>query len=256
MLDHLSGGRLDLGVGRGRSPIELMLYGCDASEAQAMFDEVLTIVQMAFAQDRVNFAGKFFTFNNIPIELRPLQSPHPPMWYGIGSVESAEHCGTKGFNVVMLAKPDAAATFIQRFTEACARSGHTGKKMGLARFIVVGETDDDAFRLARRAYPVWHSSFFELFHRYGQKPVQTTWSSSFDEMVSNGLAFAGSPANVVAALKAQLEETSANYVVGQFVFGDMSLAESLSSIRLFAKQVMPALADAYTSMQRAPAGTA
>jgi len=255
MLDHLSGGRLDVGVGRGRSPIELMLYGRDVSEAQAVFDEVLTVMQMAFTQDRVNFVGKFFTFNNVPIEIRPLQSPYPPLWYGIGSIESAEHCGMNGFNGVTLAKPAAAAEIVQRFTEACTSSGHAGKKMGLARFIVVGETDDDAFRLARRAYPVWHKSFFELFHRYGQKPVQT-WSASFDEMVSSGLAFAGSPASVVAGLKAQLEETSANYVVGQFVFGDMLLAESLSSIRLFTRQVMPAVTDAYSSMHRAPAKTA
>ena len=42
--------------------------------------------------------------------------------------------------------------------------------MGLCRFIVVGETDREAMALASRAYPVWHESFFELFHRYGQMP--------------------------------------------------------------------------------------
>lgn len=249
MLDHLSGGRLDVGVGRGRSPIELMLYGREVAEAQAVFEEALTILKMTFSQDRVNFAGKFFAFDNIPVEIRPLQTPHPPLWYGIGSIESAEHCGANGFNGVTLAKPATAATIVRHFTEGSLSGGHAGQKMGLARFIVVGDTDVEALRLARRAYPVWHKSFYELFKRYGQKPVQT-WSADFDEMAANGLAVAGSPASVVALLRAQLEETLANYVVGQFVFGDMDLDESRHSIRLFATQVMPALSDADRSIDR------
>jgi alkanesulfonate monooxygenase SsuD/methylene tetrahydromethanopterin reductase-like flavin-dependent oxidoreductase (luciferase family) len=113
--------------------------------------------------------------------------------------------------------------------------------MGICRFIVVGDSDREAEALAARAYPVWHASFFELFHRYGQKPVQTSWAPSFAEMQANGLAFAGAPATVAKALRAQLEYVDANYLVGQFVFGDMSLAESLKSIALFSDHVMPEL---------------
>jgi hypothetical protein len=63
-------------------------------------------------------------------------------------------------------------------------------------------------------------------------------------MAANGLAFAGSPRTVAAALRAQLQEVGSNYLVGQFVFGDMSLAESTRSIDLFTSQVMPELVDA------------
>jgi hypothetical protein len=71
--------------------------------------------------------------------------------------------------------------------------------------------------------------------------VQTTWAPSFAEMQASGLAFAGAPATVAKALRAQLELVDANYLVGQFVFGDMSLAESLKSVTLFGEQVMPEL---------------
>ena len=243
MLDQLSGGRLEVGVGSGRSPIELMLYGRDIAEAQAVFDEVFAVLQLAASEERINFVGKYFTFHDVPVELRPLQQPHPAFWYGIGTPDSAERFGERGFHGVTLAKPAAAAQITRRFYEASARGGWRGRRMGICRFIVVGETDRQAQELAARAYPVWHASFFELFRRYDQKPVQT-WSANFEEMAANGLAFAGSPRTVAAALRAQLQEVGSNYLVGQFVFGDMSLAESTRSIDLFTSQVMPELVDA------------
>ena len=242
MLDHLSHGRLEIGIGRGRSPIELALYGQDVEEAQSVYEEIFAILQRALTTDRLTYKGKHFEFRDVPVELRPRQSPHPPFWYGVGTPESAAEYGLKGFNAVTLAKAEPAAALARRNYEASARGGWQDRLMGLCRFIVVGETDSEAEALAARAYPVWHQSFFELFHRYGQKPVQTSWAPSFAEMQASGLAFAGAPATIATALRVQLHSVDANYLVGQFVFGDMSLAESFRSITLFAERVMPELA--------------
>ena len=241
MLDHLSEGRLEIGVGRGRSPIELSLYGQDVDEAQSVYEETLAIIQLAFKEERLTYKGKHFDFRAVPIELRPRQQPHPPFWYGVGAPDSAEEYGLRGFNAVTLAKAEPAAVLARRFHAASVGGGWRDRSMGICRFIVVGESDSAAEAVAARAYPVWHRSFFELFYRYGQKPVQTTWAPSFAEMQANGLAFAGAPSTVAKALRAQLELTDANYLVGQFVFGDMSLAESLESVTLFAERVMPEL---------------
>jgi alkanesulfonate monooxygenase SsuD/methylene tetrahydromethanopterin reductase-like flavin-dependent oxidoreductase (luciferase family) len=244
MLDHLSQGRFEVGIGRGRSPIELMLYGQNVEEAQSVYEETLAVIELAFKEERLTFKGKHFNFDNVPIELRPRQLPHPPFWYGVGTPDSAEEYGARGFNAVTLAKAEPAAVLTKRFYEATARAGFQDRCMGICRFIVVGETDREAEALAARAYPVWHQSFFELFYRYGQKPVQTTWAPSFAEMQASGLAFAGAPTTVAKALRAQLELVDANYLVGQFVFGDMTLAESLKSVALFGERVMPELAKA------------
>ena len=254
MLDQLSRGRLEVGIGRGRSPIELSLYGTKVDQAQAIFDETLSILQLAFTEDRVNFAGQHYNFRDVPVELRPLQKPHPPLWYGIGSPDSAKEFGARGFHGVTLAKPAAAAELTRHFYDASARGGWRGRRMGICRFIVVGETDREAQQLASRAYPVWHASFFELFRRYGQKPVQI-WPASFEEMAANGLAFAGSPRTLTQALSDQLQAVGSNYLVGQFVFGDMSLAESTQSIALFASAVMPGLIQAHRVAQQAAAAT-
>jgi alkanesulfonate monooxygenase SsuD/methylene tetrahydromethanopterin reductase-like flavin-dependent oxidoreductase (luciferase family) len=241
MLDHLSQGRFEIGIGRGRSPIELMLYGRDVDTAQSIYEETLAILELAFTVERLTFKGKHFDFRDVPIELRPRQQPHPPFWYGVGTPDSAEEYGQRGFNAVTLARAEPAAVLVKRFYDAGTRAGWQDRLMGVCRFIVVGETDREAEALAARAYPIWHASFFELFYRYGQKPVQTSWAPSFAEMQASGLAFAGAPATVAMALRAQLELVDANYLVGQFVFGDMSLAESHKSVALFAEQVMPKL---------------
>jgi alkanesulfonate monooxygenase SsuD/methylene tetrahydromethanopterin reductase-like flavin-dependent oxidoreductase (luciferase family) len=243
MLDQLSNGRLEVGVGRGRSPIEVMLYGRDAAEGQAVYNETLEILQLAFREDRISFTGKHFTFRDVPVELRPVQQPHPPLWYGVGTPDSAAELASNGFNAVTLAKPGPAAEIARAFYEASSRAGFTGRRMGICRFVVVGDTDAEAEALAARAYPVWHESFFELFRRFDQKPVQI-WSGDFKVMAADGLAVAGSPETVARVLGEQLRTTGANYLVSQPVFGDMSLAESLKSIDLYASKVMPALRQA------------
>ncbi|MGE5538206.1 MAG: LLM class flavin-dependent oxidoreductase [Gemmatimonas sp.] len=250
MLDQLSRGRLDVGVGRGRSPIELMLYASDFAKGQEIFDECLAVLQQAMRDDHINFSGKHFNFRDVPVELRPVQKPHPPFWYGVGSPDSADEIAAKGFNAVTLAKPEVAAEIARHYYAGLARAGLSGRRMGICRFVVVGETDAEAKALANRAYPVWHESFFELFKRFNQKPQQA-WPNDFEVMQSLGLAVAGAPATVAAVLGDQLRLTGANYLVSQLVFGDMTPSESARSVDLFASKVMPALLKADESNRRA-----
>jgi hypothetical protein len=94
--------------------------------------------------------------------------------------------------------------------------------------------------LARRAYLVWHASFTYLFRRH-QRPQSHPRPATFDLVVERGQGIAGTPATVAEFLARQLAETRCNYVVGQLAFGDLTRAESLRSIALFAGEVMPRL---------------
>jgi len=94
--------------------------------------------------------------------------------------------------------------------------------------------------LARRAYPKWHDSFTFLPRLRGIAQ-QHPRPADFDTLVARGQGFAGAPASVTTWLRAQLDETGTNYVVGQFAFGDLTLEECRKSIGLFVKEVMPAL---------------
>jgi len=113
-------------------------------------------------------------------------------------------------------------------------------KLGLGRFVVVAETDAEALRLARRAYPVWHRAFTHLPRLRGRAQTHPR-PPEWDALVAVGQGVAGSPKTVTEFLASQLAETGCNYVVGQFAFGDLTREECLQSIDLFASKVMPAL---------------
>jgi alkanesulfonate monooxygenase SsuD/methylene tetrahydromethanopterin reductase-like flavin-dependent oxidoreductase (luciferase family) len=119
--------------------------------------------------------------------------------------------------------------------------------MGLGRFIVVADTDAAALAIARRAYPRWHESFTHLRRRHNRINTHPR-PPTFDELTAVGQGVAGTPATVTAFLREQIAVTGSNYVVGQFAFGDVSLDEALHSIELFARGVMPELADASATM--------
>jgi alkanesulfonate monooxygenase SsuD/methylene tetrahydromethanopterin reductase-like flavin-dependent oxidoreductase (luciferase family) len=243
MLDQMSGGRLQIGFGRGSSPIEIAFYGQDPVQAQRIYTEALDLILMGLSQRTLNFRGEFFTFENVPIELEPLQKPHPPIWYGVHSVESAERAARRGFNVVSLDSARDTRGFADRYRQVWhERPGETRElpKIGISRFIVLADSDDKALRAARRAYPVWHRSFYHLFKLRGGGPAHPR-PAEFDKLMEVGQGVAGSPATVTAFLQSQLAESHATYLVGQFAFGDLALEESLRSVELFTQHVIPKL---------------
>jgi hypothetical protein len=97
--------------------------------------------------------------------------------------------------------------------------------------------------VARRAHRRWHQSFMQLWNKHGSRPVNAFYPDNFDEVQATGFGVAGAPATVRRALARQLADTGVNYLVCRFAFGDMAPAESLASLELFARQVMPALRD-------------
>src|SRR5262249_7949957 len=115
MLDHLSGGRLDIGGGPGISPMEFDAYGVDFEQAGADYEHVLNILYQGFTQERIDYRCDRFTFKDVPVVIRPLQRPHPPLWYGLrgdqGPVFAARH-GMHGVTLGPDAKvADMLATF-------------------------------------------------------------------------------------------------------------------------------------------------
>src|SRR5581483_2098253 len=79
MLDHLSSGRFELGVGRGVSPIEVGFYGVDPGHGPRQFPEALRVIKNGLTNDELSFTGEFYKFEKVPMLLRPLQKPHPPL---------------------------------------------------------------------------------------------------------------------------------------------------------------------------------
>src|SRR5258708_18757690 len=105
MLDQLSGGRLEIGFGRGSSPSELIYYGQDPDKSQKIYAEALELVVQGLTQRSLTFHGEFFHFDDVPMELEPFQKPHPPIWYGVHAPDSAARAARKRLQAASLDPP-------------------------------------------------------------------------------------------------------------------------------------------------------
>jgi alkanesulfonate monooxygenase SsuD/methylene tetrahydromethanopterin reductase-like flavin-dependent oxidoreductase (luciferase family) len=243
MLDHMSGGRLEIGFGRGSVPFEISYYGQNAEERQQIYAERLELILKAFTVKSLTWKGRYDQFENVPMEMESFQKPHPPLWYGAHSPDSAERAARKGLNIVTNDMPDNTRAIIARYRQIWGEVQGSAAlpKIGVVRFIVVADNDAKAMTIARRAYLRWRSSFTYLSELNGTMPNSPLRVESFDALIGQGQAVAGSPETVRAFLAAQVEDSKANYIVGQFCFGDLTLEEMLRSIELFGAQVKPAL---------------
>ncbi|MFN0305775.1 MAG: LLM class flavin-dependent oxidoreductase [Burkholderiales bacterium] len=243
MLDHMSGGRFIMGVGRGISPIELKYYGADPELGQAMYVEAYEVIMKALSADTLDHEGRFYTFRNVPIVMRPLQRPHPPVWYGIGNPDSVGWCVDNKVNVITNAPAAIVRSITGRFREEWTRRGMQTDDlpfMGTTRHMVIAPTDAEAIAIARRGYKRWYESFIWLWKMHNAKPRFALYTEDFDALLANGQAIAGSPDTVRKAVEQLREEFGGNYLLCRFAFGDLTFDESLRSTELFAKHVMPA----------------
>jgi alkanesulfonate monooxygenase SsuD/methylene tetrahydromethanopterin reductase-like flavin-dependent oxidoreductase (luciferase family) len=244
MLDQMSNGRFQLGVGRGVSPFETQAYGLDFAQTREIYHEAFALILRGLASNELTFEGKHFQFRDVPMILRPLQRPHPPLWYGTTIAENADWPAANDVNIVSIALRPTVRAIIERYraTRATLGKDRNGVAlMGVARHVVVADSDAEALSIARRAYPRWRESFRWLFARHGAEPrIAALYPASFDELqaIENGVA--GSPGTVRDFFRSEIEATGATYLLGWFAFGDMTIAESLRSIELFAREVMPA----------------
>jgi len=79
MLDALSNGRLDFGIGRGVLKAEYDLFGMNEAESQGRFHEALEVIVQAWTQEIVSYDGRYYAFHDVTALPKPVQHPHPPI---------------------------------------------------------------------------------------------------------------------------------------------------------------------------------
>ncbi|HEX9869066.1 MAG TPA: LLM class flavin-dependent oxidoreductase [Candidatus Tectomicrobia bacterium] len=163
MLDHLSDGRLEVGVGRG-GVLEAYFWGseADVERNHTRYREVLAIIKQGLSHDELTFKGEFYAFDALPMRLRPRQSPYPPMWY----MRNVETAAADGMHTVIVGNLDSFEANVKRYRELWnAHQGADGRtvqgmepKIGLVNHIVLADTDEEAVRIAGPAWAeyVWN----------------------------------------------------------------------------------------------------
>jgi alkanesulfonate monooxygenase SsuD/methylene tetrahydromethanopterin reductase-like flavin-dependent oxidoreductase (luciferase family) len=244
MLDHLSKGRFQFGVGRGASPFELAALGVEPEHAAKMYAEALAVIRTYFKSDSLTHDGEFWKVKDFAVEVKPVQQPHPQIWYAVGSPDSVAWPAQNNINIVCGGPVSNLRSISDGYRAAWKKldvAGRTEPLIGINRYVVVADTDEKAREIGRKAWPTFHKSFMKLWVKNNAQPNRMKLPPDFDSLLEGGQAVAGSPETVASALADQISRGGFNYFIGGFVFGSMPFADASASIRLFSGEVMPAL---------------
>jgi len=255
MLDHLSYGRLDVGVGRGVSPYELKYHRVEHDQSRDIFVDAFRCLSAGLTTDSLSYKGEHYVYDNVPMALRPLQQPHPPFWYASSNEIGSSFGGEHGLHYVTLGPTPLAKANVAAYKAALGKRGAPaqpkgdfvdGAVIGALRHIFVADTDAEARRFGKPAMEVHLANLNWLRVKAGDtgltSRLRIPHGETFEDAVANGTVIAGSPATVRAEIERQVKELGVNYLLTYLFLGTMSLADALRSLQLFAAEVMPHLA--------------
>lgn len=252
MLDHMSGGRFDLGVGRGISPYEIGYFGITPVESYARFEEVLEAVIEGLTENELTFKSDNYDFHAVPMELKPLQQPYPPLWHGIGDKNSQAYAAKHGFHGVALGPVSAIKNNTESYRELWDKHATERRNfrcpvedpmIGCMRNLLVTETDEEAQEISGPAYDVFYGNLSKLWDRWRAKPGRIIADAEQGKKL--GQIIAGSPSTVCDILTEQLEQSgdALNYIVFEMAWGSLTHEQEMRSMELFATEVMPHFAN-------------
>ena len=244
MLDQMSNGRLEMGIGRGISPIELDYYGIDYEDGPAIYQETFDLIIQGLQNKNLNYQGELYEVQSMPLPLSAVQKPHPPLWYGIANPAATDWPAQNGLNVITNQTVENTKEIVSNYTKVWVSAGRASADLphlGMTRYIVIAASKDTALSLGRRAYPIWRKNFMALWDMHNKEPIGVKYPETFDGVLKTGQGIAGSPSQVLDEVARQCEESGINYFVSRFAFGNLTFDESRQSIELFAERVMPEL---------------
>jgi alkanesulfonate monooxygenase SsuD/methylene tetrahydromethanopterin reductase-like flavin-dependent oxidoreductase (luciferase family) len=259
LVDIISNGRLDVGVGRGNRPAEFAGYRIPQVESRDRFDETVEIMRLAWTQERFSFHGRFFDFEDVRVIPKPLQQPHPPLYQVCVSKDGIENTALRGWpmlNSVLTGPVDQLVANRDTYVATLEKCGRSPQEIatllarwGVSRQIYVADTDAGALEEARDA-ELWYQESFRRFvvpariedahpslqpgfRAMAEKLGKVTW----EDLVRETLAF-GSP-DTVAAHIAHMRELGVGQVLCWMNFGGLPQDRIRRSMELFAREVMP-----------------
>lgn len=242
MLDNMSRGRLEMGIGKGISDIESGYFGINSKDITGIYREFFDILSEAWKSRELTYDGKYFSIDKFPLEMEPMQTPHPPIWMGVANSHSLAWPAKYKINIISNNIVKVVREITDDYRSKWAELGNepeTMPYMGMTRFVVIASTDKSALRIGRRAYSIWYKSFMKLWNRFEKSPPLAAYTDDFDDLVRSGLAIVGKPEVVKAIVDAQIEQSGVNYFLTRFMFGDISYLEADYAIDAFSEMFFP-----------------
>lgn len=238
-LDHLSGGRVNWGAGRGFDPIEFEIFGIPVEESGERFHEAVEITRAAWTTERLTWSGKYWNFKNVEVLPKPLQQPHPPIWLAAGSTGAVKWAGKRGYSIMLgphsTFKENAEHREIYR--QELEANGHSivGRDLPMARLIAVAERDEAASEIASVGVKWLAGAYMNASKvtnpNLKDQSILTMDRSAQIKRYLDSVVIHGTPERVIDQLRKLRKEMHLDYL--------MSAPLSHSSFMMFTEKVMP-----------------
>ena len=242
ILDHLSDGRFEFGIGRGYQWMEYHALGIDMAEADERFAESIDVITRAFATDApITHHGKYWTFEDMHLQPRPYQQPHPPIWLATTSERGFRRCVDNDWGVMIPQgrSIEQVDDFLSLYRDILAAAGrpYDPAKVLLARALYCAPDDDTAWADAEIPY----RHFLEGGRRLAAPPdASSGHSNPFDTESLRQSAVFGGPDECTDYLR-NINNIGIENVIFFVHLGELPHEKIIRSMDLFAQQVMPRL---------------
>ena len=261
MIDNISGGRLNLGIGSGYQRQEFDGIGVDINESRERFYESVDVIRKAWTEEKLTYHGKFTNVDNLWVLPKPLQQPHPPLFQAVSTSPASIDFAAKNQIQVIAGGPTdilgQAPQVIKAWREKMEEYGHPHEHLDppMSKGIYVAPTMEEAERDAEEL----QNFSSRILRSKGNNgligmpidkdgnipPGYEHWANRQndrdrrDDPGHAGLPpLVGTPEVVIERLKAT-QAAGINHVFGTFGFPGLPHEKVLRSVELFAKEVMP-----------------
>ena len=256
VLDVVSGGRLDVGIGRGGTLQDYQTFQSDRGDSRARVEEGIALIQECWSGRPFDFKGRFHSAERLHVRPRPAQRPHPPLYVASNSEDSVRSAARLGLPTlssyfVPVAELERRHRMYRDEARAAGRSDAEIERLmaqswGM-RVVHVSPTTDEALRATEAPFMGYQRRIAVLRSEGLGGGIPDSFDRSlvrlrpFRDYLDEGLAMIGSPDEVRERMQAYLDATGYQRVLLLMALPGLATAESLRSMRLFAEEVRPAM---------------
>jgi alkanesulfonate monooxygenase SsuD/methylene tetrahydromethanopterin reductase-like flavin-dependent oxidoreductase (luciferase family) len=263
----VSGGRLEIGLVSGVTPLPFPPFGQDFAERREITTEFVRFLKSVYDENGgFDFEGKYHSFDyGLRLGVTPAQKPCPPIWLETRDPGTLEFCAEHGLNTgyFMLFARETVAPRYKVFLDQWKKAGHARKpNIAYSCAVFVDETDEAALKNGLEHASHAYRGLFrpspdpeevrrqqmesaDRYDRAGDHAAAEIVRHVLDAeyQLEHDLVLVGSPDTVAAKLKKIATSGVFNTFLGEFNFGELPEKDLLRSIRLFGEHVMPKLRD-------------
>ncbi len=241
MVDVISGGRLEFGMGSGNTDLDHRVFGIPREESRSRLNEASKVILKAWTSESFSHEGQFWNFEEITLYPRPVQQPHPPIWVAGTSPATLGWAGSQGYHIMTVAHPhppDSVGRGVEAWRGGLIAGGYdpASRHCQLHLRVYVDHDAERAQNIATAAI-----TRYDDVSRIGRKaPLPPGSVYPWEEMLATGRNCYGHPEQCVQIINNTMRNYTFDTLTTTFNFGGIPHADILRSMALFAKEVMPA----------------